>query len=231
MIPPGVNFVYPIQEVSTVDADIDKKTRRYWSLQDLAEGLHLSRGHTYRLVEGGLMLPPDIVVAPNSFGWDPARARAFGVDTERLNGDFQSIGPPPDGGAARAEELIKTKYAVTPKVYLSSWLASYAYGFKQNAVYFMRKRGGFIPADVLVASKFGWSEPRLMEYGEQTGRLDQEGIRRWVVRRTEEFGLSPDIPWVAAFVEKHPEAKLGPRLAAAKTTWAIRQAQEAADKS
>ncbi|MFC4328270.1 hypothetical protein ACFPC0_10580 [Streptomyces andamanensis] len=180
-------------------------TRKYWSHKELAAGLSLSRGHLYRLLEDGMILGPDIVIASNSFGWDPKRAKRFGVDCDRLDADGRPIGPPPEGSLAKAAMLAKTKYSVTPKVYVSSWLASFVYGLKENAVYFMRKRAAFIPADVLIAPrKFGWDETRVIEYGEQTGRLDEQGIDQWVVRRTEEFGLSPDVEWVRKRIARHP---------------------------
>lgn len=190
-----------------MDQDVSEGfTRQYWSHKELAAGLHLSRAHLYRLLEEGRILGPDIVIASDSFGWDPKRATRFGVDADRLDADGRPIGPPPEGSLAKAATLAKTKYSVTPKVYVSSWLASFMYGLKENAVYFMRKRKGFIPADVMIPPrKFGWSEPRVIEYGEQTGRLDDRGIERWVVRRTEEFGLSPDIKWVQDRLAANPK--------------------------
>jgi predicted DNA-binding transcriptional regulator AlpA len=180
-------------------------TRQYWSHMDLAKGLHLSRGHLYRLLDQGQMLGPDIVIAADRFGWDPRRAQRFGVDADRLDSDFRPIGPPPDGSLAKAETLAKTRYSVTPRVYLSSWLCSYVYGLKKNAVYFMRQRKAFIPADVKIEPKtYGWSEERVIEFGEQTGRLDDAKIDEWVRRRTAEFGLSPDIEWVRRRMAARP---------------------------
>jgi predicted DNA-binding transcriptional regulator AlpA len=212
-----------------VDADENEETARYWSHQQLAKGLHLSRAHLYRLLEEGSMLGPDIVIAEGNVGWDPKRAQRFGVDTDRLNADFQPIGPPPDGSLAKARLLVKGTYSKVPSVYVSSWLASYIYGLGQNAVYFMRSRNGgsFIPADVMIAGKYGWSEPRVIEYGEQTGRLADAGIDRWVVRRTRQFGLSPQIRWVQDRIAARPW--LEEEVASALEAWRQTQAQKAAN--
>jgi hypothetical protein len=202
-------------------------TKTFWSHQDLAKGLHLSRGHLYRLLDQGQMLGPDIVIAADRFGWDPKRAQRFGVESDRLDSDYRPIGPPPDGSLAKAETLAKTRYSRVPDVYLSSWLASFAYGLKKNAVYFMRQRGAFMPADVKIAPKsYGWSEPRVIEFGEQTGRLDDAGIDRWAVRRTAEFGLSPDIAWVRKRLAERPQ--LTRQVEAALEEWRAGQPAPAA---
>lgn len=206
-------------------------TRVYWSHMDLAKGLHLSRGHLYRLLDQGQMLGPDIVIAADRFGWDPKRALRFATDADRLDADGRPIGPPPDGSLKKAETLVKTRYSRTPDVYLSSWLCSYVYGLQKNAVYFMRSRGGprgaFIPADVKIEPKtYGWSEPRVIEFGEQTGRLDDAGIDLWVVRRTAEFGLSPDIAWVRKRLAEREG--LQRRLDTALEEWRGKQAEAAA---
>lgn len=207
-------------------SDIDPKfTRSYWNHRQLAQGLGLSRGHLYRLLENGQMLPPDIVVAPENYGWDPGRARRFGADTDRLDADGRPLGQAPDGGLAQAEMLIKTRYAVRPKVYLSSWLVSHAYGLGSAAVYFMRKRDNFIPADVVVGQqKMGWSEPRVIEFGEQTGRMDDAKIDHWAFTRTAEHGLSPDIPWVQSRASKSPA--LRKELEKAVAAWEKKQEEE-----
>lgn len=210
--------------------DQDEKeglTKRYLSHTELAKELHLSRGHLYRLLDQGQMLGPDIIIAADRFGWDPVRARRFGMEADRLDADGRPIGPPPDGSLAKAATLAKTRYSLTPKVYLSAWLCSFAYGLKKNAVYFMRDRESFIPADVKIEPKtYGWSEPRVIEFGEQTGRLDDEGIDKWVVRRTAEFGLSPDIEWVRKRLTERP--KLTRRVEAAMEEWRANQAAKAA---
>lgn len=202
-------------------------TRQLWSHLELARGLHLSRGHLYRLLEQGQILGPDVVIAPESYGWDPMRARRFGVEADRLDADFRPIGPPPDGSLAKAATLAKSRYSVTPKLYLSSWMCSYVYGLQKNAVYFMRSRNGFIPADVMIApKKFGWSETRVIEFGEQTGRLDDSGIDAWAVRRTAEFGLAPDAGWVQKRVADRPPLK--ERVELALQDWHRRAAEDAA---
>jgi len=210
-------------------------TRVFWSHMDLAKGLYLSRGHLYRLLDQGHMLGPDIVIAADRFGWDPKRSQRFGMEADRLDADGRPIGPPPDGSLAKAETLVKTRYSRTPDVYLSSWLCSYAYGLKKNAVYFMRSRSAFIPADVKIEPKtYGWSEPRVIEFGEQTGRLDGDGIDRWVVRRTAEFGLSPDIAWVRKRLAERPAAEGHPsledRVNHALEVWREKQRAQAAAK-
>jgi predicted DNA-binding transcriptional regulator AlpA len=201
-------------------------TKTYWSHKDLAEGLKLSRGHLYRLLDQGQMLGPDIVIAADRFGWDPKRATRFGVESDRLDSDGRPIGPPPDGSLRKAETLVKTRYSVAPRVFLSSWLCSYAYGLQKNAVYFMRSRGAFIPADVKIEPKtYGWSEERVIEFGEQTGRLDDAGIDQWVRRRTADFGLSPDIEWVRKRMAQRPALHRG--VEEALEEWRERQEQAA----
>lgn len=207
--------------------DEDQNTRALWSHKELAEGMGLSRGHLYRLLEDGQMLGPDVVVAKD-YGWNPERAKEFGVEAQRLDENGRSLGPAGDGDLALAEYLVKSKYGSRPQVYLSSWLASYCYGLTKQAVYFMRKRDGFIPADVALGQgqyrKYGWDESRVIEFGEQTGRLDDKKIDQWVVRRTKDHGLSPDAPWVGRRLAANP--KLTSRVERAMEAW--RSSQEEA---
>lgn len=214
-----------------MDQDQDDKTRVFWSHKELAQGMGLSRGHLYRLLEEGHMLGPDVVVAKDNLGWDPKRARRFGADADRLDADGNPRGPSGEVSLAKAATMVKTTYSKVPQVYLSSWLASYAYGLSKQAVYFMRGRRAFMPADVMVGRgqycKYGWSEPRVIEFGEQTGRLDEAGIDRWVVRRTEEFGLSPDIAWVQKRLTEN--AGLTTRVERALEAW--HASQQAAEES
>lgn len=205
-----------------MESDIDPQlTRRYWNHTELAEGLHLSRAHLYRLLEDGHMLGPDVLVAAGTVGWDPRRARRFGADTDRLDADGRPLGPQADGSLAKAKDLIKTRYSARPRVYVSSWLASYVYGLDKATVFFMRQRDSFIPADVAVGNKFGWAEDRVIEFGEQTGRLDDRKIDAWVVRRTEEFGLDPKIAWVERRVQERP--RLTGALERAVEAWRAEQ--------
>ncbi|MEV6401074.1 hypothetical protein AB0M39_40930 [Streptomyces sp. NPDC051907] len=209
--------------------DEDEHTRTLWSHKELAKGMGLSRGHLYRLLENGHMIGPDVVVAKDNLGWEPKRARRFGADADRLDADGHPRNlPAAEGSLAKAATLVKSTYSVTPSVYLSSWLASYAYGLSKQAVYFMRERNAFIPADVAVGQgryrKYGWAEPRVIEFGEQTGRLNDDGIDLWVVRRTAEFGLSPDIAWVQQRLAERPG--LTSRVERALEAW--RESQEAA---
>lgn len=207
----------------------DGFTRRYWSIQELAANLKLSRGHLYRLLTDGQMLGPDIIVAANNRGWDPERVARFGQETGRLDMDGRPLTPVPDGALSKAQELVKTRFLVPrPGIFVSSWLASYIYGLQESAVFFIRKReGGFIPADVVVGKKWGWDERRVIEFGLQTGRLDDDKINKWVFRRTAEFGLPADIGWVKARVEERPE--LAARLTEANELYRkVQEAEEAA---
>lgn len=208
-----------------MDQDVDEHTRRYWSHKELAEGLHLSRAHLYRLLDQGHMLGPDVVIAKDNLGWDPVRARRFGADVDRLDADGRPLGSVGEGSLAKAEMLVKTTYSVTPTLYLSSWLASYCYGMTKSAVYFMRGRGGFIPADVVAGVKYGWTEGRVIEFGFQTGRLDDEKLDLWAERRTAEFGLSPDVKWVQERLAER--SGLTSRIERALETWRASQAADA----
>ena len=196
-------------------------TQRFWTHTQLAENLGMSRMHLYRWADAGMLLPPDIVIAgSDNLGWAPSRARRFGAELGRLDADGK-LRTGPDGqpqpaqqvDAKLAERLAQTTYAKQPKVHLSSWLCSYTYGLKEEAVYFLRKRGAFITADVALSNRYGWTEPRVLEFGEQTGRLDDAGIDRWAVRRTREFGLSPETPWVAARAKENEQLSAALRQA------------------
>lgn len=201
--------------------DIGPQTRQYWNHRQLAEGLHVSRAHLYRLLADGQMLGPDVLIAPVTVGWEPQRAKRFGADTNRLDADGRPLGPQADGSLAKVKDLIKTRYGSTPTVYVSSWLASYVYGLDKAAVFFARQRHSFIPADVRVGRKLGWGEERVIEFGLQTGRMDDPRTDAWAVRRTEEFGLSPKIAWVERRVKERPG--LAQELECAKQAWRVRQ--------
>lgn len=195
-------------------------TQVLWSHQDLARGLKLSRGHLYRLLDREQMLPPDVIVLPDSYGWLPERARSFGKDIDRLDEDGNVIPQTPSStlDKEKASLMVRTRYAKEPQVYLSSWFCSYMYGFNASTVYFIRKRGDFAPANVLIGKdKYGWDELRAIEIGEQTGRLDDEKIDRWLIRRTAYYGMSPEADWVKQRIQERPH--LAKRLESAIETF------------
>lgn len=188
--------------------DVDDNTRRLLSYGQLHEALYLSRTQTFRLEREGARLLPDVVVTPGTNGWDADRVLQYGIDTKRLDeegqpsGGWDESGRPrvrvEDGSLPTMRRLVEEKYSAPPKVYLGSAHCSYLYGHTELSVLFLRKRGGFIPADVLVGeSLLGWDEGQVIKFGRQTGRLkDPATLRTWAVRRTEEFGLDPNVQWV-----------------------------------
>lgn len=188
--------------------DVNDDTRRLLSYGQLYKALYLSRTQTFRLERDGARLLPDVVVTPGTNGWDEARVLQYGIDTGRLDengqpsGGWDERGRPrvrvADGSLPDMRRLVEDKYSAPPKVYLGSAHCSYLYGHTELSVLFLRKRGGFIPADVLVGeSLLGWDEGRVIKFGRQTGRLkDPATLRTWAVRRTVEFGLDPNVEWV-----------------------------------
>lgn len=188
--------------------DIGPRTRRLLSYGELQRTLHLSRTQTFRLEREGARLLPDVVITPDTKGWEPERVLRYGVETGRLAedgspaGGWDEAGRPrsrvPDGSLPEMRRLVEEKYSGPPKLYLGSSHCSFLYGLSELSVYFLRERGAFIPASVRVGDKFfGWNEEEVIEFGRQTGRLDDPQIlKNWAVRRTEEFGLDPRTPWV-----------------------------------
>lgn len=204
--------------------DIGPHTRRLLSYHELCDALHMSRTHLYRLEQDGLRLSADALVLPNSRAWDKERALEFGRDTGRLDKDNQPVATwHPDsshlprgangkwkslGNEQRNRELVVRKYSGGTRVYLGTWHCSMVYGLKNPAVYHLRRRGGFIKADVKVGEVFGWQEDRVIKFGRQTGRLDTAKLVSWALRRTELLALDPDVPWVRKLVDDGHLAKL-----------------------
>lgn len=191
----------------TMSSDVGPDTQKLLSYREMQERLYLSRTQTFRLERAGARLLPDVMIAPGTSGWKPERVLQYGIDTHRLAEDGQPIGGwdgdrpinrVPDGSLPAMRRLVEEKYSSPPRVYLGSAHCSYLYGLQELAVYFLRKRGAFIPAAVQVGTKFfGWDEEEVIRFGRQTGRLhDPATLRAWAVRRTEEFGLDPRTPWV-----------------------------------
>lgn len=199
-----------LKQEAPFPGDVNDDTRRLLSYGQLHEALYLSRTQTFRLARDGARLLPDVVVTPGTNGWDAARVLQYGIDTKRLDaegqpsGGWDDQGKPrvrvPDGSLPEMRRLVEDKYSAPPKVYLGSAHCSYLYGHTELSVLFLRKRGGFIPADVLVGeSLLGWDEARVIKFGRQTGRLpkdDPSKLKAWAVRRTKEFGLDPNVDWV-----------------------------------
>lgn len=187
--------------------DIGPKTRHLLGYGELQKALYLSRTQTFRLEREGARLLPDVIITPDTMGWEPARVLRYGVDVGRLAEDGQPAGGwdgdrprnrVPDGSLPHMRRLVEEKYSAPPKVYLGSAHCSFVYGLGELSVFFLRHRGTFFPASVKVGSKFlGWDEEEVIKFGRQTGRLvDPEILRTWAVRRTVEFKLDPRAPWV-----------------------------------
>jgi predicted DNA-binding transcriptional regulator AlpA len=187
--------------------DVDGQTRRLLSYKQLGEKLFLSRTQTFRLEREGARLLPDGIVVPGTKGWDEERVLQYGIDTGRLDENGQPAGGwdegrprnrVQDGSLPTMRRLVEDKYSAAPRVYLGSALCSYVYGHTDLSVLFLRKRGGFFAAQVLIGGKLlGWDEAEVIKFGRQTGRLaDPATLRAWALRRTEEFGMDPRVPWV-----------------------------------
>lgn len=199
-------------------------TKRYLSYGEIQERLYLSRTQLFRLEREGARLAPDVVVTPETRGWSPERVLKYGIQTGRLDkegkpaGGWTEDGRPlnrvPDGSIAEMRRLVEDHYSAPPKVYLGSTHCSYLYGLTDLAVYFLRTRGAFIPANVKVGEKFlGWAEDEVILFGKQTGRLDDpETLRNWAVRRTQEFGMDPNTPWVVELLGADNLPKYEPLL-------------------
>lgn len=197
----------PATDTTPQTSDIGPDTQRLLSYREVQERLFLSRTQTFRLEREGARLHPDVLIAPSTSGWREDRVLQYGIDTGRLAEDGQPAGGwdgdrplnrVPDGSIPAMRRLVEEKYSGPTRTYLGSTHCSFLYGLQDLAVYFLRKRGAFIPATVLVGDKFfGWDEEEVIRFGRQTGRLHDPAIlKRWAIRRTEEFGLNPDVPWV-----------------------------------
>lgn len=209
------------KQTAPFGGDISTDTKRYLSYSEVQQRLFLSRTQTFRLEREGARLLPDVVVTPGTLGWDAERVLRYGVATGRLAEDGQPAGGwdgdrprnrVQDGSLPEMRRLVEEKYSAPPRVYLGSAHCSYLYGLTDLAVLALRRRGAFIAATVKVGDKFlGWNELEVIKFGRQTGRLaDPDILRRWAVRRTEEFGLDPNTPWVVDLLGKEnlPEYKL-----------------------
>lgn len=211
-----------VRKTTPFDGDIGPLTKRYLGYGELQERLYLSRTQTFRMERDGTRLLPDVVVTPGALGWDEERVLRYGIDTKRLAEDGQPAGGwdgdkprnrVEDGSTPAMRRLVEERYSSPPRLYLGSAHCSYLYGLTDLAVLALRRRGAFIPATVRVGDKFlGWTETEVIKFGKQTGRLaDPEILKVWAVRRTEEFGLDPNVPWVAEVLGEGtplPEFKL-----------------------
>lgn len=195
------------KQTAPFEGDIGDKTRKLLSYKELEDRLYLSRTQLFRLNREGARLLPDALVVPGTLGWEDKRVLQYGIDTGRLAEDGQPAGGwdgdrprnrVVDGSLPTMRRLVEEKYSAPPKVYLGSALCSFVYGHTDLSVLFLRKRGGFFPADVVIGGKLlGWDELEVIKFGRQTGRLsDPDTLKAWAVRRTEEFGMDPNVPWV-----------------------------------
>lgn len=187
--------------------DIGPGTRHLLSYTDLQKKLYLSRTQTFRLEREGARLAPDVMIASGKKGWDPDRVLRYGVDTGRLHPDGspaggwdatgRAINRAPEGSIPEMRRIVEEKYSTPPEVYISPVQCSLLYGLGEINVFFLRRRGTFIPAAVKIGRDLGWDEKEVIQFGYQTGRLeDPETLRNWAHRRTEEFGMDPRTPWV-----------------------------------
>lgn len=197
------------KQTAPFDGDIGERTRRLLSYKQVEDRLFLSRTQLFRLDREGARLLPDAVVVPGTNGWDDKRVLQYGIDTGRLDENGQPAGGwdqgrprnrVTDGSLPAMRRLVEEKYSAPPKVYLGSALCSFVYGHTDLSVLFLRKRGGFFPADVVIGDKLlGWDEQEVIKFGQQTGRLPKKDpglLKAWAVRRTEEFGMDPNVDWV-----------------------------------
>lgn len=179
----------------------------FLSYTDAARVLGLSRTQMYRLQDAGRLAPPDVLIAPDTWGWSIDRALRFGQDTLRLDFDGTPLATPSDGTLRRHPELIKEKYTQRAQVYLSSWVCSAVYSQKKDSVFFMRKRGDFPNAAARIGTqpnkrgRYGWEEDPVIEFGFQTRRMTDDKLDLWMVRRTLDFGLPVTDPIVSRRVD------------------------------
>jgi predicted DNA-binding transcriptional regulator AlpA len=194
---------------SVLDSDIDPhKTRRFLSYREVQAALFLSRTSLFRLRRDRAFPLADVMVTPDTYGWDAERIQLYGLETGRLDergqpaGGWDDNGRPRnrvrDGALATMQKLVADRFSAPTRVYLGTMHCSYLYGLTDLSVYFLRKRGAFFSADVRIGEKFlGWSETNVIRFGHQTGRLEDPAVlAAWARRRTEDFGLDPRTPWV-----------------------------------
>ncbi|MGA5183044.1 helix-turn-helix transcriptional regulator [Streptomyces pseudogriseolus] len=193
-------------------------TRMYLSQSEVAERLGLSRTHVGRLVRTGLFPTPDVWIASYLNGWSEDRTVQFGKDAGILDDNgVRRIDPETgrpvaltDGARTRTDRLrgiITEKYNEPPATYLGTALIAALYQQAPAAIYTTRNRVRFIPADVVICTRFGWDEERILEFGHQAGKFKTDNRPdEWAVERTVQHKL-PAADWATdRIVTRIPEA-------------------------
>lgn len=152
---------------------------RYLSHVQLADLVGMNKGSLYQLrrLDGGVwVLDPDVMIGDVA-GWSHDRAVQWGKDIGRLLPDG-SVNPAPP----RRPDSTRDRWRCHTRRYLSNKECGETLGIGNMSNYFLRRRGSFIPAAVVVGKVQGWDENEVLQLGRRTGRLDEEGN---IVRRGE----------------------------------------------
>ncbi|RZF02935.1 helix-turn-helix domain-containing protein [Streptomyces albidoflavus] len=189
------------------------QTRMYMSQGEVAERIGLSRNGVGRLLNQGHFATPDVWIARYLKGWDEQRVVEFAQAAEILDADGQRrIDPktgkpvnPTDGARTRSEalhKLVSEHYSTPPTMYLGTALIAACYQQAPAAVYITRGRSRFIPADIVISTRFGWDEQRIIEFGHQAGKFKTDDrVAEWALERTTQYHL-PAADWATEEVLK-----------------------------
>jgi len=193
-------------------------TRMYLSQSEVAEKLGLSRTHVGRLVRTNLFPTPDVWIATYLNGWSEERAIEFGQDAGILDAHGARLLDPEtgrpvaltDGARTRTDRLrnlIADKYSEPPVPYLGTALIAALYQQAPAAIYTTRNRVRFIPADVVICTRFGWDEERIIEFGHQASKFKTPNRPdEWAIERTVQHKL-PAADWATQrIIAQGPDA-------------------------
>jgi hypothetical protein len=181
-------------------------TRMFMSQGEVADRIDVSRNHIGRLLRSGLFPTPDVWIARYLNGWDEQRiiefTQAAGIIDEHgnriINPETGKPVNPTDGAPGRVNklrDLVSEHYNQTPRLYLGTTLIAALYQQDPAAVYTTRGRAKFIPADVVVSTRFGWAEERAIEFGYQAAKYKTTNrVDEWVLERTTHYQL-PAATW------------------------------------
>jgi predicted DNA-binding transcriptional regulator AlpA len=192
-----------------MEQDISPETVRYMTIVEAAEVMQVAKSTVERDMARGEMIPPDVLVLPRGVGWSRSRVMDFAVDSYRLDEDGSPITMGPRS-RSRLRDTVRDivespKYARKTALYLGVVACGYVLDQGRMTTYFKRDRGVFFPADVLVGkNRHGWKESKVIEFATEDGDMTDEKTARWVVRRTLEFGMPVDTPWVQRYLEDKP---------------------------
>ncbi|MGV9816357.1 hypothetical protein ACWDTQ_31140 [Streptomyces cellulosae] len=193
-------------------------TRLYLSKSEVAKRLVISRNHIGRLITNKLFPDADVWIAKYLVGWDEQRILTFGREIGILDDNNQRILDPETGrpaaitggsrtGTHRLRTIVNEGYRRTPETFLGAALIAELYQVAQASIYMNRSRERFIPADIAIDTRFGWSEERVIEYGLQTGRFKSPNRpNEWAIERTTVHGF-PAADWATKrVIEQGPDA-------------------------